>query len=356
MKIAFDRISIVLLLLISLGSYGPAFAAPSISGANGTVSHGQSILISGSGFGSKPSPNPQLFDKCEGTWTGLSNGSAIPTGRSPWTGDSNSHYNTVSGDQRSIRSTACYYSSASAYNFVDGYLFSSVPSKIYISWWFRVSATTPTNSEKFLRLGEGGQGDTHLVNYTASWAAQSNYLFVNGSYCKPTPGGTSENWSSTILTGGVWHFMECYWDVTNKTWEYRVDGKAITGVVSYTCGFNVNYIWKVGLDTDIGYYPNSWMDDIYVDNTFQHVIIGNASTYSTCTQFEVQPATAWSSDGNSITVTVNQGAFSDGQTAYLYVVDGNGNVNTTGYPITFGKGGGDKTAPAAPVGVKVIVQ
>jgi hypothetical protein len=34
---------------------------------------------------------------------------------------------------------------------------------------------------------------------------------------------------------------------------------------------------------------------------------------------------------------VNQGSFQAGETAYLFVVDADGNVNPTGFPIVIGK-------------------
>jgi hypothetical protein len=65
---------------------------------------------------------------------------------------------------------------------------------------------------------------------------------------------------------------------------------------------------------------------------------------------------AWSS--SSITATVNQGTFSNGQAAYLYVIDANGTVNASGYPLTFGQGqggGSDTTPPSTPTGVSITI-
>src|SRR5207248_10898297 len=69
-------------------------------------------------------------------------------------------------------------------------------------------------------------------------------------------------------------------------------------------------------------------------------------TYAASTIREVQIPTAWS--GSSISLTVNLGKFQTGQTAYLYVVDSNGQANSAGVPITVGSGGGgggDTTPP-----------
>ena len=73
-------------------------------------------------------------------------------------------------------------------------------------------------------------------------------------------------------------------------------------------------------------------DNIYIDKSIARVEIGNASTYAASTRREVQIPSSW---GNSIQITVNKGGFSSGQAAYLYVMDSSGRVNTNGYPITF---------------------
>jgi len=315
------------------------YAAPAITTISGSVVHGGTITIGGSGFGTKATAAPALFDRAEGTWGSLSNGQAIPIETSPWIGDSVSNYNTTSGEQRSTRSTANYKTSSSAYNFLDGYLFSSNPPQIYVAWWMQVSSSNIGGSEKWLRLGVGGQGDSVLTSNTSSWSGEVTMAITGGAnYCIPNPpgNGTLQHWDGTVLTANTWHFMEGYFDKTNHWWNYFVDGHSITGGnISYsgcdTSGFN--YVWKVGHDTDNGWYPTSWVDDIYIDNTFQHVVICNASTYSSSTHCEIQPPTAWAI--GTINVTVNQGSFANGATAYLYVIDANGNAST-GAQITFG--------------------
>jgi len=94
----------------------------------------------------------------------------------------------------------------------------------------------------------------------------------------------------------------------------------------------------------------SWMDDIYIDNTFARVIIGNASTYDASTHREVQIPTAWSS--SSISVTVNVGSFSANERAYVYVVAADGSVNNQGYPITIG-GGASASPPVNPTALVI---
>jgi hypothetical protein len=76
-----------------------------------------------------------------------------------------------------------------------------------------------------------------------------------------------------------------------------------------------------------------YYDEVYLDDSWARVEIGNASTWSGCTHRETQIPSSWSS--SSIAVTVNQGTFADSAGAYLYVTDDDGNVNSSGYSITF---------------------
>jgi len=72
--------------------------------------------------------------------------------------------------------------------------------------------------------------------------------------------------------------------------------------------------------------------DIYIDTTWQRVVIGDNQTYTNCTKREVQIPTAWAT--GEIAITVNQASFSSG-TAYLFVVDSDGSVSS-GHEITIG--------------------
>lgn len=91
-------------------------------------------------------------------------------------------------------------------------------------------------------------------------------------------------------------------------------------------------------------------DDIYLDFTQARVELGNAPTWSGCTHREVQVPLEWSD--SRIAVAVNRGSFSEGSQAYLYVVDSQGNVNSSGYPVTIG-GDVDEGSPPKPPAVSV---
>jgi len=76
---------------------------------------------------------------------------------------------------------------------------------------------------------------------------------------------------------------------------------------------------------------NQFFDDIYIDDSWSRVEIGNNQNYNNCTHREMQIPQAWTN--NSINFKFNKGSFNVGDNLYLFVIDGNG-VVSQGYPIT----------------------
>jgi len=89
-----------------------------------------------------------------------------------------------------------------------------------------------------------------------------------------------------------------------------------------------------------------WVDDVYVDTTWARVFLANGPTYSGATKITMQIPTAWS-DG-TISVQANTTDFPSGSTAYLYVIDKDGNVNQNGFPVTVGASGTTTSTNKAP--------
>jgi len=84
-------------------------------------------------------------------------------------------------------------------------------------------------------------------------------------------------------------------------------------------------------------------DDIYIDNSWARVEIGNNADYNSCTHREIQIPSAWSN--NSIAVNVKQGSFASSDKVYLFVVNEDGTPSIGYGPVTFGTG---KTLPNEP--------
>lgn len=93
-----------------------------------------------------------------------------------------------------------------------------------------------------------------------------------------------------------------------------------------------------------------YMDDIYVDTTRSRVEICDSALWSARNHCEIQiPQNTW--NDSQIQIKLNKGTFTNSSSAYLYIIDENGNPSA-GYPITFASQT-DFTAPAAPSGLSV---
>jgi hypothetical protein len=73
-----------------------------------------------------------------------------------------------------------------------------------------------------------------------------------------------------------------------------------------------------------------YYSDIYYDDTWARVVLGDNSLYSSCTHTEIQPYSYWSDD--TIKITLNKGTFKTGNPAFLFIIDENGNASS-GQPI-----------------------
>lgn len=72
-------------------------------------------------------------------------------------------------------------------------------------------------------------------------------------------------------------------------------------------------------------------DEVYCDNSFQRVELGDNPVYANCTHREIQIPTAWAE--TQISGTLNMGSFGATDDLYMFVVDEN-NVVSAGFPIT----------------------
>lgn len=64
---------------------------------------------------------------------------------------------------------------------------------------------------------------------------------------------------------------------------------------------------------------NLYYDDIYIDNSWSRVEVGDNPVYANCTHRELQPYLSW--NNNQIVGNFNQGSFNVGDTVYFFVID-----------------------------------
>ncbi len=76
---------------------------------------------------------------------------------------------------------------------------------------------------------------------------------------------------------------------------------------------------------------NVYYDELYLDDTWQHVVICRAHKWASCKHPQIQIPSAWKD--TQITVQLNMGGLNRDSSLFLYVIDKNGNANINGYPL-----------------------
>lgn len=370
-------------------------AAPTVSGVSGVVQHDGTITITGSSFGTKSTAAPVAWDNLE---DGACNTTATV---GSWSSVNDLSISTANQRHARSRYNAVVNFNKEAWgNFTGG---SDAPTW-FVQYWFYLDNDFNFSSNidnnlgniKIFRMWSTGSGlnnlrvqllscytsdlvvevvDQNHGGYGVGWS-KSNYAgptidqILGHSAPSEILGGDLgwRNYDNVDITKGTWHlfqfeFKESSLDNYDGVFRWWFDGKLIVDVRDVRTRTSAQP--SSMRPAVVGWYNSHgngadgndhfYLDDAYIDNTWARVEIGNASTYNACTRREIQIPLAWAN--GSITVKVNQGAFSSGTTAYLYVVNSDGSVNTNGYPVMIGSGGSptDVTPPEQPNGISVIV-
>ena len=363
------------------------FGAPSISGVSGSLSHGQNITISGADFGSKSQATPVVWDDCSGVnildkWSGawpVSNDQPLST----------PHYTVPINGIATAHANVNKYLVGRAYDDGSGEGYPSdvmvwknrnledFPFYSYISWYQRVDPLSDFG-DNFKWFDYSTRNSPYTMNSSddSNWYLEyvgglGNDFHINddgGSIWNIGPDwtidylGNSKYFGNSFDIDNQWVKIELVIKYTDQNdgwfdvYENGVHKKIGLAPHSYN-GPTDKYSNLYNRNEAIGGYSrntglNNWryFNDIYLDYTQSRVILGNSNTLSGSTIREPQPPTNWDSD--SITVILNQGLISDNCTAYIYVVDANGEVNSSGFPIIVNSS--DSIAPSSPSGLIIF--
>jgi hypothetical protein len=346
-------IAAIIFFLALTMPYKNVCAEPVVNGVNGITAHGQVITVTGSGFGVKSPVAPLMWDPVDGVYEGLSNGDRIPVGGSNiWPGGyggKTPYYKTVNPRGKW---TAKYSNNPLSNNessveraAVGGKNFPEVGSGImYVTWWNWVgyNGALANCQNKFTRFTYNGQWEVAAVIWAPD--VSSGYDF-SGWYA-------FVSWHGEQVNRGAWNRMEKTLDngflprhprmrlaVNNNEFLDCYSGKSgcTSGGSREVDLPNINGIGGIGWMPEFDFSSDAATVDfgeIYVDNTPARVEICNALTKAGSTHCEIQlPTNQWI-DGQ-LQISVNQGSFLDGATAYLYVMDADGKTNADGYPVVF---------------------
>ncbi len=320
-KLLLLRAPTVLCLLLSFT--GEVFAAPSIGSVSGTVSNNAQLNIAGTEFGTRGDYHTHNNSGLAWAWKDFEDSSTTSYGFDP--GGGGGLVLRSSGG----RSNSQYHGARVADSNIKAGDMGSAP-VIFSSVW--INHTSSSTSGKFLRWR------THEVsgNYEDLWLATGSYNFYIRGNSDTSPEGTK--WDSVNqFTVGTWQRLDMLMQLNSQ--------------IPYLIGMNNNSPQWVPdphysvadpggrMSFNLGggggaYSGEVAVDDVYVDFTQARVELCDTSTWSNRSRCEIQIPLSWSP--TSITINVNRGSFANGNTAYLYVVDANGHVNSQGFQVTVG--------------------
>ena len=336
-------------------------ARPQINGlSDANLTTGESITITGLHFGVKDSASPLKWDDFESgsdghdigalsDWASWGIGINAPkyTSGSPNRPGSNlcSEHKMGPGDYSLRNSRIKWWTNENT-------------DKLYVSFWTRFNfgrnIVDDDNSYqlKFWRLSETETSDWNgnLCIGTSNWKHDVGEPteYANHYYWVRTGGDVGfggGDYYSPPLEEDVWFRIEM--QVKQSDMNVPNGGFSVWHSMSSGPIINVASNWDaltrevpeklkaISLGEWLGNLTDGetemYYDDVYFDNSWARVEIGDNQDFDSCTHREIQIPTAWSE--SSIAFTVNQGAYSNGDTAYLFVVDAEGNPSN-GYPIT----------------------
>ena len=330
------------LLLLALLIPSSALAAPTISSVTGTITHGQSVVVSGTGYETKSPAAPLRWATFDTTSNGNSTGQGTTWNQiqnMAW--DSDEGYNgagmkgTAGNGVWTMRidSTSPSWNAANQKFYIcrreKKNFFPSGDGNNFKSWRVWPAGGTGysngTIGEHNGRIYVEGIGTesgywANAKTNTSNWVHKE--LFVKASSANGVKDGTLrerfdgvDKHSGTIISKS---------DVAPASW---VSHYVVHGVAANKSSWNPT-AWSSS--------NNFWADDLYVDTTWQRVMIGDASTFSACRKFGFIVPSAWSATSITGTLQFHSQDFPAQTTAYAYVFDTTNTPNTTGKSIVIG--------------------
>lgn len=352
---------------------------PPVAGGGGSVANGDSFTVTGTGFGSKSTAAPIVWDNC-------AHGQALSARWDDYAptlqGGGNDLAYRTSGYRGVTAPTAhggflagCHLNDGGAFDGWNVMVAKTVPwsegALFYVSWYDRAdpawSLTSTNDNYKtfamsqgpgiydlpywYLELKPGMYTGADVYEKRNDFGTDNNGMTDSAEYAHtPIP---ISNWNKReLLMKIVWSTTDGYvYEIVNNA-AYTGFGGSATSTLAGFPSTKLNSIPKgklsfftegrtlAGAPTggnqsiQIGGFMRDndsnafrYYSDLYVDSGFSRLMLANNSDYDSATIVEPQPCTAWS--GTSITANLNKGALSSG-TAYAFVFDASNNRISAG--------------------------
>lgn len=331
-----------------------AIADPAINSVSGTLDDegsiviidGGSIVINGSGYGTRSKVAPLVFENFDTNDSGRSHGNTLQGKNSShfgsWTTDTRDTMPTYSSNNNRKGSSLCGYfplvANNTDANHAPGYIeFSdSHQPTILLSLWIRYTYTNWSGggNVKIYRINDGtGDADTQISIHCGSGNQNPERgfftLLADDDTRWPSEGDSTLNF--TFSNDGVWQHHLIFLkssrnNVADGSAIIWIDGNKLEDTNSMETWSSSDSWQRFTMGWYVANYSGGnfdiYADDIYIDNTWQSVYIGNKPTWNECTHREIQLPTSWRDD--RIEITCNQGSFGANDEAYIFVIDQNG--------------------------------
>lgn len=314
--------------------------AVAISGVTGTFTHGQTITISGSGFGSHADYGATADNALCACWKDFEDATKNSDGMY-------TQYSELAADLGSISTTNKRTSLGGSLDSFFKRTYSDSPGGEagglshdqsgttgvwFISFWFKIAEDQQAG--KFFRIYSDA-GNIWIATGCADYQINA-YSEITSTWCYGDPSFEEE----------TWYRIDLYMNQNPNTFTvYRNQVQVATssgmmaasmGADGHTLDFP-NMIDQPGSGR-CGAHP-TWdgaysYDDIYIDYTLARVEMADSATWAGRTHCEIQPPLTWGT--GEVTVKLNRGSFGATDTVYLYLIDSAGAVNANGYEITLG--------------------
>ena len=194
--------------------------------------------------------------------------------------------------------------------------------ELYVSYWFKPDSSIDVDghSSKFLRIWDDNNGTGTRISWTQ----------MHMTY----DGGKETSWGGWGGTTGQWNRLEFYVNANSHQIRAWTNGELI---------HNVNDFQKsaaypdIGLHLErIGFDPGGTnppvidfsFSDVYVSNSPARVELCAASTWTSCAVRELQQTSSWADQ--RIEFKLSLGRLTGKSPLYLYVIDSQGRVNSSG--------------------------
>jgi hypothetical protein len=324
---------------------GAVFADPSIDYISGACAHGDTILISGSGFGTKNAAAPKKYDDFESGTPGnaLGNGwiydggddevteySALPSSRGVGEVCTRQYYWSWNIEDPTKRCTGVHLGLSTPWA-------ENGDAAMYLSGWVYAYESHPdsgSHSTKWLQV-QGPEEESGYPQYRLGGSSGGSwYQEVYNSNASHGGNPMSYDFSTPFNEGWQRHEVYIYFDDvvgTSGVFKNWVDldlGANQTGLDAMKhadCGAERFLIsWYYGMDsgTSDNAYANVYWDELYIDDTLARIEIGDNATFGSCTHREIQIPVTWAT--GEATAVLNRGAYDIGDTSYVFIVDSSG--------------------------------